>query len=503
MSLFLKSVKLDRETGDELEIVLNSRDAKEEGINVGDIVSFQYADFQLFAQVEITDSEIRPGEVGLYEEMWVRYKIPGEHTVVISMIDRPESIEYIKRKLLGYPLNEHELKVIAKDISERKIREVEIAYFMATFFNPGFNDDEVLWMIKGMAEAGDILDFTNIRNNGTVVVDKHSIGGVAAKGVTPMLVPIIASFDLVIPNTSTRAITTPAGTTDILEVIMPVAIPNEKVMEVVKQTGSCMIWGGALKLSPADDVLINVEKGLHVQSFQKMLVSIVAKKVSMGISHILIDIPYGPGTKVENPDDVEVLKKGFIKMFDKVNIKCEVYPRHVTGPDGFGIGPALEIRDILRVYERHPERPKALEETALDMAGKLLELVGKAAIGKGKEAAREKLESGAALDKLWEIAIAQGAKQKISSDQIKLGQYSEEIMADKSGTIEVIDNKSVVKIARALGNPFTKEAGLYFHKSVGERIEAGEKLVTLYATTKERLETGKAATNVKELLHVK
>lgn len=360
MALYLNSLKLDRETGDSPTIVLNATDAQREGINQADIVNFDSGEIAIFAVVEITDTEIPPGVVGVYEEIWTKYTLPNDTVIAISVMERPESIEYIKKKLLGERLTEHELAVITKDISDRKIREVEIAYFMATFFNPGFNDEEVLSTIKGMANAGDIMDFRNIRNNGNMVVDKHSIGGVAAKGVTPLLVPIIASFDLVIPNTSTRAITTPAGTTDILEVVMPVALNNDQLMDTVRKTGSCMVWGGALKLSPADDVLITVERGLHVQSFQKLLVSIIAKKVSMGISHILIDIPYGPGTKVPNPDDVEVLKRGFIDLFSKVGITCEVYSRMVCSPDGYGIGPALEIRDILRVYERDELRPRGL-----------------------------------------------------------------------------------------------------------------------------------------------
>lgn len=503
MALYLTSLKLDHETGDELEITLNAVDAKKEGINAGDIVSFSYADVLLYAEVEITDTAIPAGYVGLNEEVWVKYNIPSEHSVVVSIIDRPKSIDAIKNKLLGHRFTEEELKIVTKDISERKIREVEIAYFMSTFFNPGFNDDEVLWTIKGMAEAGDILDFTDINGNGTVVVDKHSIGGVAAKGVTPILVPIIAAHGLVIPNTSTRAITTPAGTSDILEVIMPIKLENQEVLDTVAKTNAVMMWGGALKLSPADDVLINVEKGLHIQSFQKMLVSIVAKKVSMGISHILIDIPYGPGTKVESPEDVEVLTEGFINTFDKVDIKCEVFSRHVTAPDGNGVGPALEIRDILRVYEQHPERPKGLEDTATAMAGQLLELAGRAAVGKGQAAALDKLKSGEALEKLWEIAFAQGAKERMTSEDISVGEYTHEYKAEESGTIDIINNKQVVRVARALGNPQIKEAGLYFEKTAGEKIEKGDTVLTLYASSPERLEAGKAAFEYDEMFKLR
>lgn len=500
MALYLRSQKLDRETGDTLSIVLNYEDAKREGINKGDIVAFDYSDVEIYVNVEITDTEIPEGVVGVYEDVWMKYVIPNDSMVAVSVIERPESIEYIKKKLLGGRLNRHELAVITKDISDRKIREVEVAYFMATFFNPGFNEEEVLHTIKGMAEAGDILSFSNIKNNGDMVVDKHSIGGVAAKGVTPILVPIIASFDLVIPNTSTRAITTPAGTTDILEVVMPVALTNEQLMDSVKKTGACMIWGGALKLSPADDVLITVERGLHIQSFQKLMVSIIAKKVSMGISHILIDIPYGPGTKVPNPDDVDVLTHGFMDLFAKVGIKCDVYSRMVTAPDGYGIGPSLEIRDILRVFERHPDRPRSLEKTVLSMTGRLLELAGKVEKGQGYKAAEERLDSGVALEKFWEIAESQGAKNRVTSEDIELGKYEKTLKLERSGIIEVVDNKEIVKISRALGNPYIKEAGIFLHKTSGDRIESGSDLITLYASSQDRLENGLKAVNLEKLV---
>lgn len=502
MALYLKTKQLDQATGDTLEILLNSGDAKDKGINNGDIVALTYGDVYLYAEAEITDTVVKEGVAGLYKELWEKYKIPAGESIVINVIERPDSIDYIKKKLLGEKLSETELAVIMKDIAQRKIKEVEIAYFMASFFNPGFDEDEVLWMTKGMVASGDVLDFSTLTGKKKLVVDKHSIGGVAAKGVTPILVPTIASFGLTIPNTSTRAITSPAGTSDILEVIMPVGLENKKVLEVVKEVGGCMIWGGALKLAPSDDVLIHVERGLHIQSYQKILVSIVAKKIAMGIDNIVIDVPFGPGTKVEDPDDVELLEHSFKKLFAKVGINCEVYSRRVVAPDGRGIGPVLEVRDILKVLEQAPDRPKELENLAADMTGALLELSGVAEEGKGKQMALDKIASGAVLKKFWEIAKAQGATKVIKADDLKPAKESLDIKADQDGVIKVINNKQVVRIARALGNPFIKEAGLYFHKGVGENIRKGDLLVTLYATSKERLASGKKSVNLEKLVEL-
>ena len=521
MSLYLRAKKIDEETGEAQVVLLHEQDAEEKGINAGDIVSLSWRDIELYVIVDTTNTVVNRGEIGLFEDIWTRYAIPADHIVVITEQGRPESIEYIKKKLLGKKLTEHELEVIMSDIAKRKIREVEVAYFMATFFNPGFDEDEVLWTAKGMANSGEILDFKGIKDGNEIVVDKHSIGGVAAKGVTPVLVPILAAAGLVVPNTSTRAITTPAGTSDILEVVMPVSHSTEDLYKIVKKAGACMVWGGSMSLAPADDVLIHVERGLHIQSYQKLLVSIVAKKIAMGVTHILIDIPYGKGTKVEDPNDVELLASSFVKLYDKVGIKCEIYPRHVTTPDGRGIGPNLEMRDILRIFERHPDRPLPLESLIIDMAGQVLELAGvaerstkhiakdlgmqitgaRSTGGKGSAMAREILESGRAAEKFWEIAMAQGARDQISSADIELGEFTHEVYATASqvGKVKVISNREIVNVARSLGTPFIKEAGIYLEKMAGDHVAEGDLLMTLYASSPERLELGKQALDLEKM----
>jgi AMP phosphorylase len=461
-------------------------------LNAGDRVWVSVDGYEHTCLVNVSDIEVNSGEVGFYADLWKENTIVSDSYVNIELISRSESVEFIAKKLQGKRLNETEMAEIMSDIANYRIREAEMAYFMATMFNPGFNEEETLYAIKGMVASGEVLDFKNIKNNGDLVVDKHSIGGIAGKGVTPLLVPVIASFGLVIPNTSTRAITTPAGTSDILEVVMPIQFKSDEIYDIVRKTGACMIWGGNLKLAPADDVLIKVEKGLHVQSYQKFIISIIAKKVAMGVSHILIDIPFGANTKIEDPDDVSLVSNSFLKLFEKVGIKCLPYTRSVTCPDGRGIGPNLEIRDILRVLERSDDRPMLLEDLAVNMAGKLLEFVGKAKEGFGADMARANLDSGVVTEKFWEIAMTQGAKNRMESKNIIVGEYTYELKASKDGVVKSINNKEIVSVARALGTPMIKEAGIYFSKSLNDEVKKGEVLATLYATSAERLEQGKA-----------
>jgi AMP phosphorylase len=386
-----------------------------------------------------------------------------------------------------------------RDIGSRKLRETEIAFFVSTFFNPGFNDDEIYWMTKGMAESGEMLDFKGIRGNGNLVADKHSIGGVAGKAITPTLVPILVAGGLVVPNTSTRAITSPAGTSDILEVVMPVALSKERIMKVVKETGGCMFWGGSLNISPADDVIINVERSLRIQEFQKVLVSIVAKKISMGVKHILIDLPYGKGSKVERADDVQMLDREFKKLFKKFNIHCETIKRVVTGPDGRGIGPNMEIREALKLLERDEGRCLELEGVIIEMATRLFESTKTVKRGEGKKFAQEILNSGKALDKFWEIAFAQGATRKIKSSEIKSANLEYDLLSDRNGIVKTLDNTQLISIAKALGNPKIKEAGMYMHKVQGDEVSKGDPLITLYATTEGRLAGAKEMLDIDKL----
>jgi AMP phosphorylase len=499
MGLYLKSKKLDLGAGKDLFIILHQSDADELGVHEGEIVLLGYKDIELYVKVIITETKISPGEVGLYEEIPDEYHIPQGTRVMVDIPGITESLDAIRKKISGKRLNEKELLSIMKDIGSKRLKETEVAFFVSTFFNPGFNNEEIYWMTKGMANSGDVLDFKYIKNNKKVVVDKHSIGGTAGKGITPILVPILAANGLVVPNSSTRAITSPAGTTDILETVMPVAVTKDEVYKLVEKTGACMIWGGSLYLAPADDEIINVERSLRIQEFQKVLVSIVAKKIAMGVTSVLIDLPYGKGTKLERPDDLDYLRREFEKLFDKFNIKCVTFKRVVKGPDGKGVGPVLEMKDCLMVLERHEKRPIIMEEIVLGMAAEIFELNGKANPGMGKKLAQETLDSGKALKKFWEIAKAQGAKKEVKADELEPGKIKKDIVSDKDGVVKNICTREIVEIARSLGTPKIHEAGIYVDKMAGDKVKKGDVLLTLYATTEDRMEEGMKVLDLKKL----
>src|SRR5581483_3912598 len=185
----------------------------------------------------------------------------------------------------------------------------------ASGYSEGFSDEELYFLTQAMVETGEKLTFKGI------VADKHSIGGVPGTRTTLIVVPIIASAGFIIPKTSSRAITTPDGTADDMEVLAPVSFSTNKIYEIVKNTNGCIVWGGSVNIAPADDQLIQVEKPLEFESFDKIVVSIMSKKIAFGSNHIVFDIPYGKSVKVHKREDAQTIADKFKFLASKFNVK--------------------------------------------------------------------------------------------------------------------------------------------------------------------------------------
>ncbi len=487
MSYFLSAKKLDISTGTELIVIINSQDAEEFGINPGDALEMSWNSHggPVIVIVDITDTLIEGGSLGFYEDVWSKYNIKDGELIKIKFVSASEAIEAIRKKLLGNKLTYEEFFLIMKDISNGRLGSTLTTYFAAAGYSPGFDHDEIEFMTKALAETGERLVFDG------VVADKHSIGGVAGKGITPIVVSVVASIEGVkVPNTSTRAITSASATTDMLEVLMPMTFDKAALESMVFKSNAFMVWGGGIDLAPADDEIIKVQKPLGMESIDKFVSSIVAKKIAQGVNHVIFDIPVGPGAKIKG-DEFEKVKETFERICKKFGIKVVIHRRDVRGIDGRAVGPSLECVEFLKVLENHPEKSLQLEKDALEIAGKLIELIGKAATGGGFAKAQEIVASGQALKKLKEIIGNQGGDATISSDKLKRGEIAYEYKSTKSGRIAGINNKKIFEVCHALGNPRIKESGMYFHKVTGESVEVGENLVTLYATSEGRMNLAK------------
>ncbi len=395
------------------------------------------------------------------------------------------AIEAIKKKLTGKSLSYNEIFAIMDEIATERLGPVLTAYFAAAGFTKGFSDEELYHLTKAMVATGPVLHFSGI------VADKHSTGGVAGTRTTMIVVPIVAAAGFQIPKTSSRAITSPSGTADTMEVLAPVTFMPPQIEELVHTCGACIVWGGHLGLAPADDVLIQVEQPLAFESFDKIIVSIMAKKVASGANHLVLDIPVGPTMKIQHNKDAELIAEKFSFLAKRFSIEVAVDINEMRENAGRGIGPILEARDVLQVLEQHKDRPSALEEKALRLTGKLLDIcfadIPDKKNLKGAVVAKEILTSGRAMAKMKEIITAQGGNPDVASDKLTLSSHVYEMKTNNAGVIGSINNQQITIICRILGSPNDKTAGMYLNRKLGEKVDKNDIICTLYSSDKWRL----------------
>jgi len=406
------------------------------------------------------------------------------------------AINAIRKKLLGRDLRYKEIYAIMDQISRKKFGDILTTYFAASGYSEGFSNQELYYLTKAMVETGEKLEFKGI------VADKHSIGGVPGTRTTPIVVSIVAAAGFKIPKSSSRAITTPDGTADDMEVLAPVVLTKKQIYQIVSETNGCIVWGGSFKIAPADDIIIQVEKPLMFESFDKILVSIMAKKIAFGSNHVVIDLPFGKSVKVRTLKDAEYIRAKFLFLAKKFKIKMRVLIHRTDEPAGKGIGPILEIREALKVLEQTKDRPLDLEIRAMNLASNLLELClddspkelkdsVKQIYGNAYGWAIDILQSGRALEKFKQIVAAQGGNPNFKSSSLKPGKYAFAEKADRSGILKNINSKNITSIAKILGAPKQKGAGIYLNKKINDKIAKNDTIYTLFSENVYNLKEGK------------
>ena len=215
----------------------------------------------------------------------------------------------------------------------------------------------------------------------------------------------------------------------------------------------------------------------------------MAKKIAAGTTHLILDIPVGKTMKIRHFSDAENVAKKFKILGEKFKMKVIVDINDTLEPPGRGVGPALEARDVLYVLEQKKERPLKLEAKALRLAGKLLDLCYKETkINKnGEEEATKILASGVALAKFKEIIAAQNGNSAVNSSSLKIASNKHEVTVNHSGKIKDINNYNLNTVAKVLGAPKDKFAGIYLLKKLDERVEKLEPIMILYSEDKFRL----------------
>lgn len=430
------------------------------------------------AIVDIMGKDLKAKQIIVSSEIRTKLGLRKGQFVDVNIAPVPKSVDLIKKKLNNKHLNKKEILQIIKDIVGDRLSEPEIALFVAAMYEKGMSMKETVYLIEAILESGNRLSLKN-----KFVVDKHSIGGVAGNRTTPLVVSICASAGLVFPKTSSRAITSAAGTADVIETVARVDFSIKELKKILKKSGAFIVWGGAIGVVPADSKIIKIEKSLNIDPKSQLLASIMSKKFAVGSRYILIDIPYGKSAKISTRKKAEALKRKFTQLGKHFHKKMEVVLTDGSEPIGNGVGPALELTDIIKILDPTKKGPRDLEKKALFLAGEIFELSGKAKKGKGFEMAEKILYSGKAFEKFKQIVAAQEG----SLDRIKIAKFKKDILAKRAGKVTEIDNKKINHLGRVAGSPVDKSAGLYLHLHVGDRFKRGEKILTIYAETESRL----------------
>lgn len=437
-------------------------------------VAIAAADRTIIATLMTSDDPglVGPNELGLAEPAFRRLGQPAGTSIALSPIAPPESLDSVRRKIAGGTLATAEIEAIVRDITSYRYADIEIAAFLvgaASFMST----EELLGLTRAMADAGARLNWQQ-----PIVVDKHCIGGIPGNRTSMIVVPIVAAHGLRMPKTSSRAITSPAGTADTMEVLARVDLEADEMRRVVETCGGCLVWGGHVRLSPADDVLISVERPLGIDNRELMVASILSKKLAAGSTRLLIDIPVGPYAKVHDSDEGMRLRKLFEHLGDRLGLTAEIMITDGRQPIGKGVGPVLEARDVMQVLSNDPEAPADLREKSIRIAGHLLEYDPALRGGAGYSRAQELLESGAALATMQRIIDAQGPPPI----HAMLGHLTADVVAEQAGVVTAIDNHRLNRLARLAGAPIAKGAGIAINKKIGDRVERGEQLYKIYAS---------------------
>lgn len=464
------------------EVFLRPEDAAAIGVRALDRVRVRSVDTatEFPAVVNVAAGILLPGSIGLSRELAARIQIQASTPLEVRPAPRPSSVAAIRRKLDGLTLSRDEVSLVIRDIAAGHLTPIELTCWAVAIHTRGLDIDEIVACVQAMVDTGERVTW-----DGQPCYDVHSIGGVPGNKYAPIVVAIAAAAGLRIPKTSSRAISSACGTADFMEVLAPVAHDAASLKAIVEKVGASLAWGGGVSMAPADDEIIRVEYPLGLDPPAQVVASVLAKKVAMGVTHVLIDLPMGPGAKVHDQREAAALATLFTTVGERLGltVRCEVTPG--GRPLGLAIGPVLEARELVATLEAG-DGPADLVNKSCKLTGCLLEMAGKVPVGQGTALAQELLRDGTARRKFLAIVAAQGGDAKVRAEDLRPGPHWFDAVFTQEGRFE-LDNATIVSLARAAGAPHAKGAGIQLHGPIGGPARAGETAFRVYAETPSRL----------------
>ena len=452
---------------------------RSEGLNSRSRILVRCGEREVVATLHQVDAEwLSLGEAGLSEAAWIRLDAEAGSILKVSHAPTLPSLSDVRRRMTGRRLNGVAFERIITDIAAGRYSDIQLAAFVSACSTLKLDIDEMRSLTGAMVKVGEQLEW-----DAEIVMDKHCVGGLPGNRTTPIVVAILASLGLTIPKTSSRAITSPAGTADTMETLAPVDLTLADIRRVVDAEGGCLAWGGAVQLSPADDVLIRIERALDIDAEGQLIASVLSKKIAAGATHVVLDLPVGPTAKLRSQADARTLADHMAIVADGFGLKTRFVFSDGLQPVGRGIGPALEAWDILSVLQRRGDAPPDLRERAIALAGAALELAGRAEAESGSAMAQSALDNGSAWEKFQAICEAQGGMREPPT-----AAQTAPLAAVRAGKLVAIDNRKLSRLAKLAGAPQQPAAGLMLHKRLGDTIAPGEPLVTIHAEASGEIE---------------
>ena len=424
----------------------------------------------------------KKGTILLTKKVMDKLDLRAGDEIGVTFSPSPGSVQSIRKKMDNQKLSKEEIETLVKDILQSRLSNIEVSAWLTSLYINGMDIEEIAYFTNAMVDTGDRIQFDR-----TPVFDFHSVGGVPGNKVTPIVVSIVVAAGLMLPKTSSRAISSACGTSDFVETFCNVEMTAEDLKRIAEEVGGVLAWGGSMNIAPVDDMVISIENPLGINPRAQMLASIMSKKVAIGATHLLMDIPTGPGTKVPTIEMARAYVRDFMDLGEKLGMHVECAITYGDQPVGMAVGPILEAKECIAILEGKGH-PASVVEKACELAGIILEMGG---IPHGSQEARRILDSGEALKKFREIVAAQGGNPNITADDLKEGQFKTDVLSTVSGYVHSIDNKEIVRIARAAGAPTDKGAGLLLYKKKGQRVEAGDVLMTIYGDVESKCQRAK------------
>lgn len=396
-------------------------------------------------------------------------------------------VDIIEKKRDGQELTTAEINFFIEGYTKGEIPDYQASALAMAIYFQDMNDRERADLTRAMVESGDTIDLSAIDG---VKVDKHSTGGVGDT-TTLVLAPLVASLGVPVAKMSGRGLGHTGGTIDKLESIagFHVELTREQFIDLVNRDKVAVI-GQSGNLTPADKKLYALRDVTGtVNSIPLIASSIMSKKIAAGADAIVLDVKTGDGAFMKTQEDAEKLAHAMVRIGNHVGRKTIAIISDMSQPLGFAIGNALEVKEAIETLQG--KGPKDLTELVLTLGSQMVILAGKAKTSEeAKEMLLDAIHSGKALAKFKEFLANQGGDASTVDDLTKLPQakYKIELPAKQSGYISrmVADEIGVASMILGAGRA-TKEdvidlaVGLVLHKKVGDKVEEGESILTIYS----------------------